>query len=100
MRWSLAVRVAAEGVNRKGGYGGIVATYWNGMLAPARTPPAVIATLNAAVNKALAAPEVAAALRKLGSDPKSATSQEFKAFIAAEIQLWGKVVRDANIKVQ
>jgi tripartite-type tricarboxylate transporter receptor subunit TctC len=82
------------------GYSGIVATYWNGMLAPARTPPAVIATLNAAVNKALAVPEVGAALQKLGSNPKTATSQEFNAFIAAEIQRWGKVVREANIKVQ
>ena len=55
--------------------------------------------LNAAVNQALAAPEVRAALKKLGSDPKSGTSQEFAAFIAAEVQRWGKVVRDANIKV-
>jgi tripartite-type tricarboxylate transporter receptor subunit TctC len=82
------------------GYGGIEATYWNGMLAPARTPSAVISKLNAAVNQALAIPEVAVALQKLGSNPKSATSQEFTTFIAAEIERWGKVVREANIKVQ
>jgi tripartite-type tricarboxylate transporter receptor subunit TctC len=55
--------------------------------------------LNAAVNQALAAPEVRAALTKLGSDPKSGTPQEFAAFIADEVRTWGKVVRDANIKV-
>ena len=44
------------------GFGGIAATYWNGMLAPAGTPPAIVARLNAAVNEALAAPEVRAAL--------------------------------------
>ena len=46
------------------GYGGIEATYWNGMLAPAGTPPAIVARLNAAVNKALASPEVRAALHE------------------------------------
>ena len=82
------------------GFGGIAATYWNGLLAPAGTPPAIVVRLNTAVNQALAAPEVRAALTKLGSDPKSGTSQEFSAFIAEEVQRWGKVVRDANIKVE
>ncbi len=81
------------------GYAGIAATYWNGLLAPAGTPAAIVARLNAAVKQAVATPEVSAALRKLGSDPKTGTAQEFAAFIAAEVQRWGKVVRDANIKV-
>ncbi len=82
------------------GYGSIAATYWNGLLAPAGTPAAVVARLNAAVNQALAGPEVRAALSKLGSDPKSETPQAFAGFIAAEAERWGKVVRDANIKVE
>jgi tripartite-type tricarboxylate transporter receptor subunit TctC len=81
------------------GYGGIAATYWNGLLAPAGTPATIVARLNAVVNQAVATPELSAALRKLGSDPKTGTSQEFAAFIAAEVQRWGKVVRAANIKV-
>ncbi|MBX9776173.1 MAG: tripartite tricarboxylate transporter substrate binding protein [Xanthobacteraceae bacterium] len=85
---------------KESGFGGIAAVYWNGLLAPAGTPPAVVDLLNAAVNQALAAPEVHAALRKLGSDPKSGTPQEFAAFIADEVRTWGKVVRDANIKVE
>ena len=82
------------------GFGAIAATYWNGMLAPAGTPAAIVAALNAAVNQALAAPEVRAALTKLGSDPKTGTPREFAAFIAEEVERWGKVVRDANIKVE
>jgi tripartite-type tricarboxylate transporter receptor subunit TctC len=82
------------------GYGGIAATYWNGMFAPAGTPAAVVARLNGVVNQALATPEVRSALQKLGSDPKTGTPQEFAAFIAAEAERWGKVVRDANIRVE
>jgi tripartite-type tricarboxylate transporter receptor subunit TctC len=82
------------------GYGGIAATYWNGMFAPAGTPAAVVARLNGVVNQALATPEVRSALQKLGSDPKTGTPQEFAAFIALEAERWGKVVRDANIRVE
>jgi tripartite-type tricarboxylate transporter receptor subunit TctC len=81
------------------GYGSIVATYWNGLLAPARTPPDIVAKLNKAVNEALATRDLRAALQKLGSNPKTDSSQAFAAFIAAETQRWGKVVRDASIKV-
>jgi tripartite-type tricarboxylate transporter receptor subunit TctC len=84
---------------KESGFGGIAAVYWNGLLAPAGTPAPIVVRLNAAVNQALAAPEVRAALTKLGSDPKSGTPQEFAAFIADEVRTWGKVVRDANIKV-
>jgi tripartite-type tricarboxylate transporter receptor subunit TctC len=82
------------------GFAAIAATYWNGLLAPAGTPAPIVARLNAAVNQALAVAEVRSALTKLGSDPKSGTPQEFAAFIAEEVQRWGKVVREANIKVE
>ena len=82
------------------GFGGIEATYWNGLLAPAGTPPAIVARLNSLVNKALGLPEVRAALLKLGSVPKTGTPEEFAAFIAAESKLWSQVVRDANIKAE
>jgi len=84
---------------RESGFGEIEATYWNGLFAPAGTPAAIVTRLNAAVNQALAVPEVDAALKKLGSDPKTGTSLAFAAFIAEEVQRWSKVVRDANIKV-
>jgi tripartite-type tricarboxylate transporter receptor subunit TctC len=82
------------------GYPGLEATYWNGLLAPAGTSAAVVARLNAAVNKAVAMADVSTALRKLGSEPKTGSPQELAAFIAAEVQRWGKVVRDANIRIE
>jgi tripartite-type tricarboxylate transporter receptor subunit TctC len=82
------------------GYGGIEATYWNGMLAPAGTPAGVVKRLNGAINTAVALSDVSAALRKLGSDPKTGTSEEFAALIAAEVKRWSKVVREANIQIQ
>jgi tripartite-type tricarboxylate transporter receptor subunit TctC len=85
---------------RESGYPGIEATYWNGLLAPAGTPAAVVSRLNATVNGAVATADVSAALRKLGSEPKTGSAQEFAAFIAAEVRRWGKVVRDASIKVE
>jgi tripartite-type tricarboxylate transporter receptor subunit TctC len=85
---------------RESGYPGIEATYWNGLLAPAGTSATVVSRLNAAVNRAVAMADVSAALRTLGSEPKTGSAQEFAAFIAAEVQRWGKVVREANIKVE
>jgi tripartite-type tricarboxylate transporter receptor subunit TctC len=82
------------------GYGAIAATYWNGLLAPAGTPPAIVGKLNAAVNQSLNLAEVDAALRTLGSDPKAGTPQEFAAFIAAEAEHWGRIVREAQIKIE
>jgi tripartite-type tricarboxylate transporter receptor subunit TctC len=81
------------------GQSGLLATYWNGVLAPAGTPPSVIARLNGAINQGLKSADTQAALRKLGAEPKSATPQEFGAFLAAEAQLWAAVAKAADIKV-
>jgi tripartite-type tricarboxylate transporter receptor subunit TctC len=81
------------------GHRGIIATYWNGMLAPAGTPPAIVERLNAAINAAMATPELRAALLKLGSEPRTATSRQFAAFIAEEAHRWAEVARQAKIRV-
>lgn len=81
------------------GHGGIVATYWNGMLAPAGTPPAIVAKLNAAINAAVATPDLRAALLKQGSATRSASPGEFAAFIADETRRWSAVARSAKIRV-
>jgi len=85
---------------RESGYPDIEATYWNGLLAPAGTAAAAISRLNSAVNRAVATADVGAALRRLGSEPKTGSAQEFAELITAEVERWGKVVRDANIKVE
>ena len=76
------------------------AVSWFGLLAPAGTPPAIVERLAAAVAKAVADPEVAAALRNQGIVPKSDTPAAFAAFIAEQLALHRKLVDDAGLKFE
>jgi tripartite-type tricarboxylate transporter receptor subunit TctC len=76
----------------------LVATYWNGVLAPAGTPASVIEKLNSVINDGLRSADMQASLRKLGSEPQSASPQEFTQFLNAEAQKWATVAKAANIK--
>ena len=82
------------------GLNGFVATYWNGVLAPAGTPPAIVAQLNTIINASLETPEMRASVIKLGMTPKLASPAEFAAQIAAEYERWLGVAKAANIKVE
>lgn len=73
--------------------------YWNGMLAPAGTPAAVVDTLQKAIVAALEAPSVRAKL-ELIAVPRPTTAAEFKAIIASDVAKWTKVAADAGIKVE
>lgn len=70
---------------------------WNGMLAPAKTPKAVIAKLNAEVARIVHMPEAAAVLVHEGAEPVGNTAEEFAAIIKAETIKWGKVIKAAGI---
>jgi len=80
------------------GFPQLAATLWTGLLAPARTPEAIVAKINAAVNEGLKKPETLDALHKLGVDSKALTPQEFAAFMAAETHKWADVVARAGVK--
>ncbi|SHK04784.1 Tripartite-type tricarboxylate transporter, receptor component TctC [Roseomonas rosea] len=82
------------------GYPGFEAMNWTGLVAPANTPAAVIARLNEETQKALTRPEVVARLAAEGSVPNPSTPEEFRRFCAAEIEKWGRVVRDARVQVE
>jgi tripartite-type tricarboxylate transporter receptor subunit TctC len=69
-----------------------------GLVAPARTPAAVISALNAAAQKTLAMPDVRERLLALASPPVGGTPEEFQKRIRAEIDKWAGVIRAANIK--
>jgi tripartite-type tricarboxylate transporter receptor subunit TctC len=69
-----------------------------GVVAPAGTPPAVIARLNSAINEGLNSPEIRAGIAKLGIDPKIGTPQEFAATIAEEGPRWAQIVKATGIK--
>jgi tripartite-type tricarboxylate transporter receptor subunit TctC len=70
-----------------------------GMLAPAKTPRAVVDILNSEVHKAMRLPEMEDAMRKVGVDIALSTPDEFARLIESEIQRWGKVVRALNLRL-
>ena len=73
---------------------------WNGLLAPANTPDAVIERMNAEVNKALLAPAVLEAFQKGGIASLSGTPEKFPQFLKSEIEKYAQVVRKANITLE
>lgn len=71
---------------------------WQGVFVPAGTPPEIVAKLNAEINAVLRDAEASAALMKVGFTPVGGTPDEFRKLVAATIDKWGKVVREAKIK--
>ena len=81
------------------GYPQLASEDWAGILVKAGTPPAVIARLNEAANKALETDKVREALAKLGTDPGGGTPGAFGALVRSETAHWSKVIKDAGIKI-
>jgi tripartite-type tricarboxylate transporter receptor subunit TctC len=81
------------------GYPTLLAEDWNGLLVRSGTPPAVIARLNAAINKALGTEKVRDSFAKIGTDVGGGTPEEFGALVRAEAARWAKVIKDAGIKI-
>ena len=71
---------------------------WYGLLAPSRTPPAVIAKLHGAVTTALNDPAISQKLVQSGAVPAPTSPEDFRKLIASELERWGKVVREKGIK--
>ena len=74
--------------------------FWVGLFAPAGTPPALIARLNAEVKKALDSPEVKERLAALGSDASPTTPAELDKLVAREVKENAELAKKANIKLQ
>jgi tripartite-type tricarboxylate transporter receptor subunit TctC len=81
---------------KEAGYPELEAVLWYGMLAPAGTPPAVIARLNQAFVKIAGAPETRERFATVGTDPMSSTPEQFAEFLKKETARWGKVVRESG----
>jgi tripartite-type tricarboxylate transporter receptor subunit TctC len=81
------------------GFDGFPPAVWYGFLAPARTPPAVIAKLNAAINQQVKTPEVQAAFLKLGIETRSLTPQEFGEVLVKERDRWAELAQQTGIKL-
>jgi tripartite-type tricarboxylate transporter receptor subunit TctC len=80
------------------GVPGYEAMGWFGVVAPAGTPPEIVAKLNEAVVGALKDPVVAGRMRAVGAEPTPTTQEEFAQFIRREIDKWSKVVKQAGLK--
>ncbi len=80
------------------GVAGFEADQWYGLVAPAGTPAAVVARLNAEVNRALALPDVMEQFAREGAVPVPTTPQAFGELIRREIPRWAEVVKAGNVK--
>jgi tripartite-type tricarboxylate transporter receptor subunit TctC len=74
-------------------------TVWNGLVAPAGTPDAIVTRLNAAINDGLKSPDIRSTLGRFGSEPLMGSPQDFADFIAAEARKWAEIVKLAGVKV-
>jgi tripartite-type tricarboxylate transporter receptor subunit TctC len=82
------------------GVPGYEATQWYGLVAPAGTPPEIIARINAEAVKALQSPDVKDKLATDGAEPVGSTPAEFAAYIKEELEKWTKVAKAAGIEPQ
>jgi len=78
---------------------GFEAYEWNGVFVPTGTPGEIIQKLKAGLNAMLKEPAVTDRLDKLNVDYRANTPEEFRAFVAAEMEKWSRVVKEANIKL-
>ena len=85
---------------RESGIGGLNVSSWNGLAAPAKTPPAVIARLNKDIAAALNAPDVKTKLHDLNVEAQSSSPEQAAELLAAEIKRWGEVITRAKVPTQ
>ena len=82
------------------GYPGFDAVGWHGVLAPAKTPPAIVAKLNAEIVQALKEPETKALLENQAIQVVGSSPQEFASFIQQDLAVWKDVAEQAKIEVK
>jgi tripartite-type tricarboxylate transporter receptor subunit TctC len=82
------------------GYAGVEVDAWYGVLAPAGTPPAVIARLNREINEVLAIPEVRERLAGAGIDARGGTAEAFGAEMREDHARYGRIVQEFGIKAE
>lgn len=70
------------------------------MFLPAGTSPDIVTRLNSVLNAALANPKVVERMAQLSIQSRANTPEDFAHFVGSEIAKWGKIIRDADIKVE
>ncbi|MDB5925051.1 MAG: putative Bug-like extracytoplasmic solute binding receptor, family [Betaproteobacteria bacterium] len=84
----------------QGGLPGYEVKSWQGMLAPAKTPKPIIDKLSQEIARILQIPDVRETLLTMGADPLVSTPQQFAALIKVDLVRYGKLIKDANIKLE
>jgi tripartite-type tricarboxylate transporter receptor subunit TctC len=79
------------------GYPSMTGGSWIGLLAPAKTPKAIVDQLSAQTQKAIDSPEIHARLIEYGIDPVGGKPEQFDAFMRSESTRWAGVIKKANI---
>lgn len=72
---------------------------WFGLMAPARTPPAIIRRLNEELQAVLAMPDVKEMLAREGATPRPGSSEEFGALVRTDLARWSRLIRERNIQI-
>lgn len=82
------------------GFPGFDLYVWYGLMAPAGTPPEVIARLGAETRKVMAQPDLKERFASLGMEPMSSTPEQFAAHLRAETTKWARIVRESGAKAE
>jgi tripartite-type tricarboxylate transporter receptor subunit TctC len=82
------------------GVPGYEVSLWYGLLAPAGTPPAIVARLSSEVAKIVRVPDMREKLAAQGAEPGGGTPEDYAAVIRADSVLWTRVIREAGIKAE
>ncbi|MCJ0765524.1 tripartite tricarboxylate transporter substrate binding protein [Variovorax terrae] len=80
------------------GYPGFEALSWQGLFAPAGTPPAIVEQINREVNKALASPDIQEYFGSRGFALGGSSAAEFRTFVQGEVQKWSRIVKASGAK--
>ncbi|MCC6532332.1 MAG: tripartite tricarboxylate transporter substrate binding protein [Burkholderiales bacterium] len=80
------------------GFSELKSDYWIGIMAPAKTPAAVVTRLNGELNAVLQVPDIQSRLRQVGVEPLGGSAEEMDRYYKKELALWAEVVRKANIE--
>ena len=79
---------------------GFEAVAWYAIVAPPKTPEAIVDKINADVNEALRQPEMQDRLRKLSAEIFGGSAEKTAKYMRDEIERWGNVIKAADIKLQ
>ena len=85
---------------QEAGLNGFVSDTWNAISAPPKTPAAIVAKLNAAINEVLKAPEMQSRLSLMHLQAVGGTPQRMAEIVKADTQRWGDVIRTANVTLE